>query len=75
VLERFSSWSRHTWRGHDDELAAGHALADVVVGLAGQFDLDAARKEAAERLAAAAAQVQRDGACKAPITCALIAMQ
>ena len=45
---------------HDD-LAGGHALASVVIGLAGEFDLHAGHQEGAERLAGRAAELEGDG--------------
>ena len=45
----------------DDDPAAAQALADVVVGFAGQFERDAARQEGAEALAGGAGHADVDG--------------
>ncbi len=45
----------------DDQPAARQALADIVVGVAGQLQADAARQEGAEAAAGGAGQADPDG--------------
>ena len=51
---------RQVGLGRDRDPAAGQALADVVVGLADEPELDARTREGAERLARGPAQLQAD---------------
>ena len=53
---------REVGLGDDRDAATGQALADVVVGLAGEGQLDAGPGERAERLARRAAQLEADRA-------------
>ena len=48
-------------RRTDDDAAVGHALADVIVGFAFEFQLQAAGEERAEALPGAAVEMQGDG--------------
>ncbi len=62
----FSVGSRlHRRLAHDDA-AAGQALADIVVGIAGQLQRHAARQERAEAAAGVAAQADRDRVFRQP---------
>ncbi len=53
-------------RRDEDDLAAAHALADIVVALPGELDADAPDEERAEALARAAAEVEFERAVGQP---------
>ena len=56
----FMRRQRIRWVRADDNRAAREAFADVIVGVAEQFDTDTAREECTERLARRTAQAEGD---------------
>ena len=61
-MRMFSSGRKVELRGGiDDDAAAGEAFADVIVGVAFEFERDALGEEGAEALSGGAGELEADG--------------